>query len=135
MELWKKSMAPHTRKITFPGHRIHHLLDELYKNAEKLILSQVCILYQPKIRPGAIKGHEDEHFPFRKMLAEVNGSWRVSKSYDQTKAPGARDSKPVANVEWMIIMTAREPTELDDQLGEMEMSNETKRLLSLPHTL
>ena len=56
----QNNMQEKSRKIALPGLRFHNLLEELYRNAENLSVSQIYIFYKPKIRPGAIACHEDK---------------------------------------------------------------------------
>ena len=47
LEQWAKTIKPGHSKVCLPGHRMHALLEELYKQGYSIIVSNIFVFYKP----------------------------------------------------------------------------------------
>ncbi len=63
---------------------------ELFKLGKDVIVSHIYIFKAHERKPNSITGHDDQAFPYRKMLVQHvkdgGADWRVTTWWDQSKA-------------------------------------------------
>jgi hypothetical protein len=138
LEPWRSKIVPGSYKVALPGHKLHNVLDELFRQGETTIIGNVYVHYKPTSRPGAYKEHDDNISPLRRILVNADTTWRISNWYNHLGTPeAARQATPIrASPDWMIVLTARPRSELDDAFEtDNQVSPAVERSLSLPHVM
>ena len=73
LEQWKKTIKPDSHKVCLPGHRMHALLEELYKQGHSIIMNNIFVFCKPLQRPTNLKENDDGVNP---LSQDGGGAWR-----------------------------------------------------------